>query len=145
MWRDGTDADSRLHLLGDWATWLTLSSTPDYTSSSQPLELLELQCGHPVNVDAWPSQIAPRVYVAFDETEAVYVGQTSQPLAQRIRRHFGARSTPDQRRKASTWRYVVSVAFTDLAHGELDQLEASAADWVLPLRRRAGRRHPRPR
>lgn len=142
-WREAVALEEGSPLLGDWARWLTLSKTPDYTAASRPLDMLTVRRGDIVDPLVWPHGATPRVYVAFDGSEAVYVGQTTMRLHERVRLHFGSQSTADQREKAGTWEFIVSVAFAGLQHGELGRLESSAADWVLPAHRRAGRRHPR--
>lgn len=142
-WREAVALEETSPLLGDWARWLTLSKTPDFTTASRPLEMLAVRRGEIVDPLVWPHDATPRVYVAFDGSEAVYVGQTTMRLLERVRLHFGSQSTADQREKAGTWEFIVSVAFAGLRHGELGRLESSAADWVLPAHRRAGRRHPR--
>lgn len=142
-WREAVALEESSPLLGDWARWLTLSKTPDYTAASRPLEMLTVRRGDIVDPLVWPLGATPRVYVAFDGSEALYVGQTTMRLPERVRLHFGSQSTAGQREKAGTWEFIVSVAFAGLRHGELGRLESSAADWVLPAHRRAGRRHPR--
>lgn len=142
-WRDAVTLEETSPLLGDWVRWLTLSKTPDFTTGSHPLEMLTVRRGEIADPLVWPHDATPRVYVAFDGSEAVYVGQTTLRLLERVRLHFGSQSTADQREKAGTWEFIVSVAFAGLRHGELGRLESSAADWVLPAHRRAGRRHPR--
>lgn len=128
-------------LLRDWAQWLSLSKTPDVRPGSDPLQVLSVWRGTIADPLVWPNQPFPRIYVAYDDTESVYVGQTSQPLPTRIRRHLTGDSL-DHRIKAGTWEFVVSAAFDGLAHGGLDRLEAAAAAWVLSPHRRIGRRHP---
>lgn len=142
-WREAVALEETSPLLVDWARWLTLSQTPDYTAASRPLEMLTVRRGDIVDPLLWPPGEIPRVYIAFDGSEAVYVGQTTMRLLERVRLHFGSQSTADQREKAGTWEFIVSVAFAGLPHGDLGRLESSAAKWVLPAQRRAGRRHPR--
>jgi hypothetical protein len=144
-WREAVGLEESSPLLRDWVRWLTLSKTPDYTAASHPLEVLAVRRGELVDPLVWPYGAAARVYVAFDGSEAVYVGQTTMPLVERVRLHFGNQSTVDQREKAGTWEFIVSVAFAGLQHGQLGRLESSAANWVLPAHRRVGRRYPRTR
>lgn len=143
VWKEAVGLEESSPLLGDWVRWLTLSKTPDYTAASRPLESLMVRRGEILDPLVWPNGATPRVYVAFDGSEAVYVGQTTMPLLERVRLHFGNQSTIDQREKAGTWEFIVSVAFARLKHGQLGRLESSAANWVLPTNRRLGRRHPR--
>lgn len=128
--------------LVDWRSWLQLSTTPATTSTEQAMFELRLDGGRIAELEAWPLSPAPRIYVAYDDAGPVYVGQTCRPLVARIRSHVGNQRTSTQLRKAGTWRFIVAAAFEHLAHGELDQLERSAAMWLLPQQHRAGRRHP---
>lgn len=130
-------------ILADWQTWLGLSSTPPVTSSLDTRTKLWVHGGLIGDEHTWPSARASRIYVVFDDEKAVYVGQTRQPLLSRVRTHFRQQRTDDQRRKAGTWRFIVTAAFDDLHAGDLDTLERHAAEWLLPLRHRQGRRHPR--
>lgn len=129
-------------LLGDWITWLTLSRTPATSTRFDPVITHPVRDGLLVEQDLWPRDPAPQVYVAYDDERAVYVGQTRQPLSARVRQHFGNQSTPDQQAKAGSWQLVVSATWDDLLHGQLDQLEAAAWNWVLPKALRTGRRRP---
>lgn len=142
-WQEAVAREECSPALGQWVRWLTLSKTPDYTPTSMPLDVLHVRRGEIEDPVLWPQGVEPRVYVAFDGREAVYVGQTGRPLLHRIRQHYGNQSTADQREKAGTWEFITSVAFSGLRHGQLGELEASAARWVLPAHRRAGRQHPR--
>lgn len=142
-WAAAVVAGETSPLLRDWVRWLTLSRTPSYTAGSEPLRVLRVRRGVVADPLEWPVGRLPRIYAVFDDSEAVYVGQTCQPFLKRVRGHFGNQSTLDQREKAGTWDFVVSVAFDDLRHGQLGRLEADAAGWILPPRRTAGRRHPR--
>jgi hypothetical protein len=130
-------------LLADWITWLTLSRTPVHSSRLDPITTYRVLDGFLLEPDQWPREREPQVYVAYDEEHAVYVGQTRQALNARIKQHFGNQSTFDQQAKAGSWRMIVSATWDDLRHGELDQLEAAASQWVLPKAYRIGRRHPR--
>jgi GIY-YIG catalytic domain-containing protein len=127
----------------DWAAWLALSGTPDVASLAEAMRKLTVRGGTLTDSDAWPTESGPRIYVAFDDQGAVYVGQTTRLLETRIRGHFARQRSAAQQRKAGTWEFVVSAAFRELRHGDLDRLERSAAEWLLPLRHRKGRRHPR--
>ena len=129
--------------LDDWTSWLKLSATPTVASMSDTRRKLHIRGGRIVNAETWPTEPASRIYVAFDDCGPVYVGQTTHPLLIRIRNHFANQRSESQRRKAGTWRFLVSAAWPDLQPGDLDRLERSAAEWLLPLRHRTGRRHPR--
>jgi predicted GIY-YIG superfamily endonuclease len=129
-------------VLGDWITWLTLSRTPPVSSRLDPVIAHPVRDGLLVEQDLWPRDPAPQVYVAFDDERAVYVGQTRQALKARVKQHFGNQSTTHQQAKAGSWRLVVSATWDDLLHGQLDQLEAAAWEWVLPKALRTGRRRP---
>ncbi|GAA0202870.1 hypothetical protein GCM10008944_20680 [Cytobacillus oceanisediminis] len=126
-----------------WNRWLSLSATPVPERADEALLLLSVRRGTLLDSEAWPEEVLPRIYVAVDDAGPVYVGQTSDRLDARIRRHFSSQATRDQRVKAGTWRGVASASFPLLAQGELSDLERRAADWVLPVRHRRGRRHPR--
>lgn len=146
--RHDDDAHARLPLdgrLSDWRDWLDLSTTPTVASRSDALTGWQIRDGILDTPSEWPKDTRERVYVAFDATGAVYVGQTTQPLAVRIRRHFANQTSEQQRHKAGTWQLVTAAAFVDLRPGDIDRLERSAAQWLLPLLHRSGRRHPRPR
>lgn len=130
-------------LLYDWTQWLRLSTTPPSSAPATAHELLHVRGGVIIDPDRWPPQAVPRLYAAYDDHGPVYVGQTTNPLTTRIRNHFGNQRSPEQRLKAGSWSYVVSAAFAELDRYDLDRLERSAADWLLPLRTRVGRRHPR--
>lgn len=129
--------------LEDWTTWLDLSATPAVTSRAAATIRFHLDGGRILDPDSWPADSASRVYVVYDDAGVVYVGQTSLPLPVRIRSHFSNQRTRDQQHKAGTWRVLVNAAFPGLRPGELDALERSAAEWLLPLRHRTGRRHPK--
>lgn len=131
--------------IDDWETWLDLSATPPTTSRARATVRHYVNDGHLVDNDLWPTEGGCQIYAAFDDTSTVYVGQTTMALAKRIRKHFGNQQTDMQRRKAGTWRFIITATFPGLAPGELDRLERSAADWLLPLRHRAGHRHPQGR
>lgn len=131
---------TRLH---DWETWLGLSSTPPTRPGTDPLHELWVHAGTVVEPGAWPTGAAPRIYAALDDVGVVYVGQTTRPLLWRIRNHFGNQRTDAQRRKAGTWQLIVAAVFDDPLPGSLDRRERSAAEWLLHLSHRAGRRHPR--
>lgn len=135
-----THTDTRLV---DWKAWLDLSTTPTVAPTSEPLLRLHVHGGQIINPDRWPKARADRLYVAFDHAGAVYVGQTTHLLLTRIRNHFANQRSISQQRKAGTWQFVVSATFADLKPGDLDRLERSAAQWLLPLQHRTGRRHPR--
>ncbi|WP_311209500.1 MULTISPECIES: GIY-YIG nuclease family protein [unclassified Aeromicrobium] len=126
-----------------WAQWLSLSTTPTPEGPDDPVRLLDLEGGRIVHAPAWPLEERPRIYVAVDDVGPVYVGQTCDRLEVRVRRHFSAQVSLDQRMKAGTWRGVASASFPGLALGELNILERRAAEWVVPFRHRRGRRHPR--
>jgi len=130
-------------LLADWITWLTLSRTPMYSKRLDPTITHHVRDGVLVEPDLWPKEQCPQIYVAYDDEGAVYVGQSCQVLGARLKQHFGNQSTPAQQFKAGSWRTIVSATWDELQHGRLDQLEAAAAQWVLPKSHRAGRRHPR--
>lgn len=131
--------------LEDWQSWIALGNTPPPASLEETQRAFELVGGRITTPQLWPDDYEPRIYVVYGDHDVVYVGQTSQPLAVRIRRHVGNQTTPSQQRKAGSWRWVVTAAFPDCGPGALDRLERSAANWLLPLRRRDGQRHPRPR
>lgn len=127
----------------DWTTWLDLSATPPVTSRHAATLRFHLDGGRIVDPDSWPRDPASRIYAVFDDVGVVYVGQTSLMLSVRIRSHFSNQRTGGEQHKAGTWRFLVNATFPDLRPGELDRLERSAAEWLLPLRHRVGRRHPR--
>lgn len=129
-------------VLGDWISWLTLSRTPTPCASIDPVMTHLVRDGFLVEPELWPKEPVPQVYVAYDDERAVYVGQTCRRLGARVKQHFGNQSTADQQAKAGSWRVVVSASWTDLSHGQLDQLEAAAWEWVLPKAHRNGRRRP---
>lgn len=133
--------DRRLHR---WVQWLSLSATPTPDDPCEALRLLHLHGGQIVDIAEWPLAHSPRIYVAVDDIGPVYVGQTCHRLADRLRRHFSAQVSLDQRLKAGTWRGVASASFSGLGQGELNALERRAAEWAVPSRHRQGRRHPRP-
>lgn len=128
----------------DWLTWLRLSSTPAVADERESQRMHPLRGGVVIDPAAWPSDHKARIYVPWGADGPAYVGQTSQPLAARIRGHFGTQTTPDQQLKAGTWHFVVSAAFDNLTASELDALESHAARWLLPHHQRQGRRYPRP-
>jgi hypothetical protein len=129
--------------LVDWETWLDLSNTPAVASRPDAIRRLRVHGGHVTAPATWPREPEERIYAAFDDVGVVYVGQTSRPLLLRARNHFANQRSDLERRKAGTWQFLVSAAFEHLAPGDLDRLERSAAEWLLSLQHRAGRRHPR--
>lgn len=142
-WERAVQQGDSSPLIGDWVTWLSLSRTPDPSRIVDPTAIHSVRDGFLVEPSMWPRVRVPQIYVAFDDERAVYVGQTSQCLGSRIRQHFGNQTTPPQREKAGSWQLIVAATWDDLRHRQLDQLEAAAANWVLPRGHRRGRRHPR--
>jgi hypothetical protein len=141
--RSGLDKNGGASL-DDWQKWLDLSSTPAVASRSEAMQRLRVDGGLIPAPEAWPTEMGDRIYAAFDDVSVVYVGQTSRPLLLRVRNHFSNQHSDLQRRKAGTWRFLVSAVFDGLRPGELNCLERSAAEWLVPLCHRDGRRYPRP-
>lgn len=101
--------------IDDWETWLDVSATPPTTSRTRATVRHYVNDGHLVDNDLWPTEGGCQIYAAFDDTSTVYVGQTTMALAKRIRKHFGNQQTKMQRRKAGTWRFIITATFPGLA------------------------------
>ncbi len=132
--------------LRSWSQWLAMAAERGLhpAHDEDPRAVLVIHRGRLIEPERWPRLSRPRIYVALDDHGPVYVGQTTRPLTDRIRSHFGTMQTLDSRAKADLWRGMVTAAFPDPGPADLCAIERRAADWLLPWQHVAGRRHPRP-